>query len=184
MGSPRASTAAIAVALVAFASASGAQAGCTASPAVDACLVGTWKQTGGGVAEWMHQNLKMAQVGAVASNGTLTFNADGTFSTSKVDAKAELGAKDAQTRATGQMSGQASGQWSAAGGSLTLCMTEVSSKGAIEMKGPNGEAMKMAMPQMKPASASLGYTCSGNTLSTVQPMPKNTTMTTTYTKLQ
>ena len=81
------------------------------------------------------------------------------------------------------MSGQASGQWSAAGGTLKLCKTEVSSKGTIEMKGPNGEAMKMAMPQMKPASASLGYTCSGDTLSTVQPMPKNTTMTTTYTKL-
>ena len=41
--------------------------------------------------------------------------------------------------ATGQMSGQASGQWSAAGGTLTLCMTDVSSKGTIEMKGPNGE---------------------------------------------
>lgn len=89
MGCPRTSTAAIAVALVVFASASAAHAGCTTSPAVDACLVGTWKQTGGGAAEWMRQNLKMAQVGAVASNGMLTFNADGTFSTSKLDAKAE-----------------------------------------------------------------------------------------------
>ena len=51
------------------------------------------------------------------------------------------------------------------------------------MKGPNGETMKMAMPQMKPASASMDYTCSGDTLSTLQPMPKNTTITTTYTKL-
>jgi hypothetical protein len=84
MGPPRALIVAMALA---FAPIGAAQAGCTASPAVDACLVGTWKQTGGGAAEWMRQNLKMAQVGAVASNGTLTFNADGTFSTSKVDAR-------------------------------------------------------------------------------------------------
>lgn len=180
MGPPRALIVAMALA---FAPIGAAQAGCTASPAVDACLVGTWKQTGGGAAEWMRQNLKMAQVGAVASNGTLTFNADGTFSTSKVDAKAEVGAKDAPMHATGQMSGQASGQWSASGGALTLCMTEVSSKGTIELKGPNGEGVKMAMPQMKPADASMSYTCAGDTLSTVQPMPKNTTMTTTYTKV-
>jgi hypothetical protein len=62
-------------------------------------------------------------------------------------------------------------------------MTEVSSKGTIELKGPNGEGVKMAMPQMKPADASMSYTCAGDTLSTVQPMPKNTTMTTTYTKV-
>jgi hypothetical protein len=34
--------------------------------------VGTWTQTGGGAAEWMRQNMKMAQVSAVAGNGTLT----------------------------------------------------------------------------------------------------------------
>jgi hypothetical protein len=172
----------VVLAMTAFAPGA-AHAGCTASPAVDTCLVGTWKQTGGGAAEWMRQNLKMAQVGAVASNGTLTFNADGTFSTSKVDTKAEVGAKDAPMHATGQMSGQAGGEWSAAGGMLTLCMTAVSSKGTIELKGPSGEGMKMAMPQMKPAAASMSYTCDGDTLSTVQPMPKNTTMTTTYTKV-
>jgi len=181
MGPPRALI--VAMALAAFAPAGVADAGCTASPAVDACLVGTWKQTGGGAAEWMRQNLKMAQIGAVASNGTLTFNGDGTFSTSKVDAKAEVGAKDAPMHATGQVSGQASGQWSAAGGTLTLCMTDVSSKGMIELKGPNGERVKMAMPQMKPAASSISYTCNGDTLSTTQPMPKNTTMTTTYTKV-
>jgi hypothetical protein len=59
---------------------------------------------------------KLAQVSAVASNGTLTFNGDGTFSTSKVDTKAEVTAKDAQVHAAGRMSGQASGRWSAAGG--------------------------------------------------------------------
>jgi hypothetical protein len=160
-----------------------AQADCMNSQATDACLVGTWKQTGGGAAEWMRQNMKMAQVSAVASNGTLTFNGDGTFSTSKVDTKAKVTAKDAQVHAAGQMSGQASGRWSAAGGTLTLCMTAVASTGTIELKGPGGEGVKMPIPKMKPATSSMTYTCKGDTLSTVQPMPKNTTMTTTYAKL-
>jgi len=39
------------------------------------------------------------------------------------------------------------------------------------------------MPQMNPAATSMSYTCNGDILSTVQPMPKNTTMMTTYTKV-
>ena len=38
-----------------------ARADCSAPPSIDTCLVGSWKQTGGGAAEWMRQNLKMAQ---------------------------------------------------------------------------------------------------------------------------
>jgi hypothetical protein len=159
------------------------RADCTSSQATDACLVGTWTQTGGGAAEWMRQNMKMAQVSAVAGNGTLTFNGDGTFSTSKVGTKAEVTAKNAQVHAAGQMSGQGSGRWSAAGGTLTLCMTAVSSTGTIELKGPGGEGVKLPMPQMKPATSSMTYTCDGDALSTVQPMSKSTTMTTTYTKV-
>ena len=51
----------------------------------------------------MRQNLKMAQPTAAPSDGTLTFNADGTFSTSKVDSKAEVTVPGTSTRATGQM---------------------------------------------------------------------------------
>ncbi len=79
-----------------------AQADCPSPPLIDSCLVGSWKQTGGG-GEWMRQNLKMAQPTAAPSDGTLTFNADGTFSTSKVDSKAEVTAPGTSTRATGQM---------------------------------------------------------------------------------
>ena len=106
---------------------------------IDTCLVGSWKQTGGG-GEWMRQNLKMAQPTAAPSDGTLTFNADGTFSTSKVDSKAEVTAPGTSTRATGQMNAQASGTWSAAGGTLTLCMTSVDSKGSIEIEEDGGYA--------------------------------------------
>ncbi len=160
-----------------------AWADCLAAPAIDTCLVGSWEQSGGGAAEWMRQNLKMAQPIAAPSNGTLTFNADGTFSTSKIDSKAEVGAKDATIHATGQMNAQASGRWSAAGGTLTLCMTEVASKGTIELEGAGGHKMKMAMPQMQPADTSMAYGCAGDTLSTTQKMPKNTAMTTSYARM-
>ncbi len=60
-----------------------ARADCQAPPSIDNCLVGTWKQTGGGAAEWMRQNLKMAQPTVAPNDGTLMFNGDGTFSTSK-----------------------------------------------------------------------------------------------------
>jgi len=160
-----------------------AQADCPSPPSIDSCLVGSWKQTGGGAAEWMRQNLKMAQPTAAPSDGTLTFNANGTFSTSKVDSKAEVTAPCTSTRATGQMNAQASGTWSAAGGTLTLCMTSVDSKGSIEIEGPGGKKMKLAMPQMKPANTSMAYSCAGATLSTTQPMPKNATMTTSYARV-
>jgi hypothetical protein len=160
-----------------------AQADCQTPPSIDTCLVGTWKQTGGGAAEWMRQNLKMAQPTAAPNDGTLTFNADGTFSTSKVDSKAEVAAPGTSMHATGQMNAQASGRWSAAGGTLTLCMTSVDSKGSIEIEGPGGKKMKLPMPQMKPANTSMAYACAGATLSTTQPMPKNTTMTTSYARV-
>lgn len=131
----------------------------------------------------MRQNLKMAQPTTAPSNGRVMFNADGTFSTSKVDSKAEVTAPGTSTRATGQMNAQASGTWSAAGGTLTLCMTSVDSKGSIEIEGPGGKKMRLAMPQMKPANTSMVYTCAGATLSTTQPMPKNTTMTTSYARV-
>ena len=161
-----------------------ARADCQAPPAIDNCLIGTWTQTGGGAAEWMRQNLKMVQPTVAPSNGTLTFNADGSFSTSKVDSKAEIAAKDASMHATSQMDAQASGIWSAAGGTLTLCMTAADSKGTIELNGAGADKIKMAMPQIKPANTSMAYSCTGDTLSTTQPMPKNTTMTTSYARAQ
>jgi hypothetical protein len=184
MGRRYALAVAIGSALVLAAAWSGAaRAECQAPPAIDTCLVGTWQQTGGGAAEWMRQNLKMAVTSTAATTGTLTFNGDGSFSTSKVDTNAEVSAKDLSMHATGQMSAQASGKWSAAKGTLTLCVTAADSKGTIEIEGPGGHKTKVPMPQMKPTDTSMSYSCAGDTLSTTQPMPKNTTMTTSYARV-
>jgi hypothetical protein len=98
---------------------------------VDSCLFGAWKQTGGGAAEWMRENMKMAQVKMSASEAVITLNRDGTFSTSQVNANAEVTAKDAGMQASAQMTSQGSGQWSAADGKLTLCLNAVASRAPL-----------------------------------------------------
>jgi len=151
---------------------------------VDSCLIGAWKQTGGGAAEWMRQNLKMAQVKMSASDVVMTLNGDGTFAMSKVEANAEVTAKGAEMQASAHMASQGSGQWSAAGGKLVLCLNAVSSTGSAQIKLPNGTTMNLPAPQAKPSASTMSYTCSGDTLSTVQPMAQNTTMTTTYARVR
>ena len=44
--------------------------------------------------------------------------------------------------------------------------------------------VNMPTPQVKASVSTMSYTCSGNSPSTVQPMPQNTTMTTTYSRVQ
>jgi hypothetical protein len=173
----------IAVTLAASAPWSAARAGCTASPAVDNCLVGTWQQTGGGPAEWMRQHMKAAQVTVTATKALFTFAADGTFSTSKVDATAQVTAKDGRMEATSQMSAQASGQWSAAGGKLTFCNTALSTQGTMELKLPGGKTATVPIPQTQGKGTTMDYACAGDTFSTVQPMSMNSTITTTYTRV-
>lgn len=162
---------------------SAARAGCTAAPVGDNCLVGTWQQSGGGPAEWMRQHMKAAQVTVTATKALFTFKADGTFSTSKVDARAQVTAKDGGMQATSQMSAQASGQWSAAGGKLTFCNTALNSQGTMELKLPGGKTTSVPIPETQAKDTTMDYTCGGDTFSTVQPMPMNSTITTTYTRV-
>jgi hypothetical protein len=149
----------------------------------DTCLVGTWKQTGGGAADWMHEHMKMAEIKVQSTKGTITFSADGAFSTSKTDSTAEVQAKDAPMQMMGHMTAQGNGQWSAADGTLTLCQAATDAKGTMQLKGPGGKVMNMPMPQMGPSEVTMGYTCAGDTLSTVQQMPMGSPMTTTYARV-
>jgi hypothetical protein len=169
-----------------------AQADCASPPSIDTCLVGSWKQTGGGAAEWMRQNLKMVQPTAAPNNGTLTFNADGTFSTSKVDSKAEVtaGHVDARDRADECASERdvVGGGWHAyAVHGLRRLEGQHRDRGTGRQEdardGRSVPRLKLAMPQMKPANTSMTYTCAGATLSTNQPRPKNSTLTTSYARV-
>jgi FlaG/FlaF family flagellin (archaellin) len=159
-----------------------AYAACKPS-AGDTCLIGIWKQTGGGAAEWMHEHMKMAEIKVQATKATITFKANGTFSTSKVDATSQVQAKDSPMQMTGHMAAQGSGQWSAADGKLTLCQAATNAKGTMQLKMPGGKTMNMPIPQMGPSEVTMSYTCAGDTLSTVQQMPMGSPMTTTYARV-
>jgi hypothetical protein len=176
-----ATTTAIAAALVLLAAAP-ARADCEAA-SVDNCLVGTWKRTGGGPGEWMREHMKMAQIKIDSSDAMITLKADGTLSTSKVDTSAEIATEDSEIVATGKMISQGSGRWSAAGGTLTMCMDASEGGGTVEFKMPGGKTMNMPMPKSKPTNATMTYTCAGDALSTVQAMPMDSEMTTTYTRV-
>lgn len=173
------STAATAIMLLASAA---ARADCKTA-AGDACLVGTWKQTGGGAAEWMREHMKMAQIKIQANDAMITLKSDGTLTTSKVDTNAEVTVQDEAITATGKMSTQGRGRWSAADGTLTLCMEAVEGKGTVELQMPGGKTMNVPVPDSKPTTTSMAYTCAGDTLSTEQAMPMNSTMKTTYTRM-
>jgi hypothetical protein len=157
---------------------------CLNATAVDNCVVGTWKYASGGPVEWMKQNMKMAQVNMTANETSLTFNPDGSFATSQGNSKADVSINGAPMMAMAQMSLQGSGQWSAGDGKINLCIAAVTGGGTVEIKLPNGQTAKMPMPQMQPTNTSISYTCEGDTLTTTQPMPRGTTMTTTYTRVQ
>ena len=152
--------------------------------AVDTCLVGTWTQTGGGPGEWMREHMKMAQIKIDMSNATMTFKDDGTFATSKASTDTEVSMKGSQMKAMGKMTSQGSGNWSAADATLELCTTSTDAEGSIQMQGPGGETTTMAMPKAGPSNVSMSYTCDGDTLTTVQAMPMNSKMTTTYARVR
>ncbi|HEY8299468.1 MAG TPA: hypothetical protein VIF65_03240 [Methyloceanibacter sp.] len=103
----------------------------------------------------------MAQPTAAPSDGTLTFNADGTFSTSKVDSKAEVTVPGTSTRATGQMK-CASERDVVGGGRHAYAVHELR-----RLEGQHRDR------------GARGHACAGATLSTTQTMPKNTTINTT-----
>jgi hypothetical protein len=82
------------------------------------------------------------------------------------------------------MSTQGGGQWSAADGKLTLRVTAVDTKGGVALNGPGGQSTNIPMTHMGSSEIILTYTCDGDTLSTVQAMPMNSTMTTTYARAE
>ena len=161
-----------------------AAAGCAATEPHDACLVGTWKMTVNGAEEWMRQNIHQAHVaGAGAVNNTIKLKADGTFVTGASRTNAHMVAEEGHMEAEGQMSAQASGRWSAAGGTLKLCPATTTSNGSVTVHDLSG--FHTTVPtHITPRDSAMSYHCSGNTFTTTQPMPHGTTMTSTYLKIR
>jgi hypothetical protein len=161
-----------------------AVAECAATEPHDVCLVGTWKMTVNGAEVWMRQNIHQAHVAAAgAVNNTITLKADGMFITGASRTNVHVVAEEGHMEGEGGMNAQASGRWLAAGGTLKLCPATTTSSGSVTVHDLSGFSTTVPT-HITPRNSAMSYHCSGNTLTTTQPMPHNTTMTSTYVKIR
>ncbi|HEX4301637.1 MAG TPA: hypothetical protein VHZ78_02505 [Rhizomicrobium sp.] len=159
--------------------ASPALADCAGSHALDRCLIGTWHYASGGSAEWMSRNIHMAHVTGITHNDlTITFRPDGTFATGHTDVHATIAANDGSMTGSGHAEGQASGAWSAGGGHFNFCMTPGSMRTTVTIV-VHGRPMTVT-PPMPTHPTATAYTCSGNMLTTTQPIPGHEPIVTIY----
>ncbi|MCA0393679.1 MAG: hypothetical protein LCH70_06110 [Proteobacteria bacterium] len=102
-------TTACALALVLLASAGIA----SADDGHDACLVGTWVQTGGGPGEWMQQRMPAQQVQVQQPRGVMTLAGDGRYSASATHIGIDAIQRDpAGFHASLRAEAQGAGRWS------------------------------------------------------------------------
>jgi hypothetical protein len=149
-------------------------AGCMVSRAIDRCVVGRWRQTGGGPLEY----LRSRGVPITIANQTelvLTMNDDGTFSTNDIDTDVEMEQtmpRGRTMRSTGQgRTGAVSGRWSAEDGELMGC---IDSGGAQEgMTTTQVESHVVSSPwgglDVRGSGGATTYTCSDTTFTTSAP---------------
>jgi hypothetical protein len=150
------------------ASAAPASAAPTASVAQAAggsmgCLAGTWRTN----------NISVPQVHASGgSGGILTVSPGGAFLIN-YDGIKPMTFSFSGGKGTMQYSGQASGQLHVTGDKLS----GVTQSSSFNVKSQiNGVAFNLPLPKVTPGSTApwIGYTCSGNTLTLIQPPPGGT----------
>jgi hypothetical protein len=159
---------------------------CIVPAVIDQCLVGQWRLTGGGPAEWLrNQGIPFTQMEQTEFN--LTLNDDGTYSTGGFDSafRAEYPHPRRPMAGGGQATTQATtGRWSAADGELTGCvdsggesdgMTYVESRRGIGFAPHSGSSPAGA-------SGSTAYTCSDTTFTTSFPMSRGGPMNFEFTR--
>lgn len=166
-----------------------AHAGCAGSDAIDQCLVGAWKQTGGGAVEWMRRNMPpgMSIPKASQSGQLVVLNRDGSFWSAPAsgDVTIRMQGADGAKQAEGNIKAQARGRWSAADGTFHLCTDEQKFEGQARMTGPGGTHSMPLTPPSPAGPVAFGYTCAGDTLETVQSFPgMPDPMTTQYARAQ
>jgi len=155
---------------------------CLEVAAIDRCVVGRWRLTGGGPGEWLQrQGIPFTRMNI--SEFTLILNEDGTYTTGgfnsdfRVQYPDQAGEGQAETQAT-------NGRWGAQGGRLYGCTDAggaSSGTATVESGGVRATA-PYASPGPFGASGSSTYTCDDSTLFTSHPMERGGPMTFTFTR--
>jgi len=148
---------------------------CGGSTAVDACLVGAWRQTGGGPIEWMRKVMDGIAIPEGERHNVLdVFQADGTYFTAPLTAKiTSIAETDRATlRGDAQVVAQTSGRWSGENGRLNLCQDQLRSSGTVRATSSDGMDETFPVPvTAAPDLVTLEFTCTDSTLETRLPIP-------------
>lgn len=146
-----------------------ALAGCAGSEALDRCVIGGWRSSGNGAAEWMERNMPPGMVMLEnTGGGTIVFEADGTYRS--VFSSSQATERDGQTQ--GRMEGATSGRWSVSDGRLNMCTDVQDVAAQIQVTAPDGAQSAVAFPV--PAATrpvSQAYRCAGDQLETQTTFP-------------
>lgn len=153
---------------------------CAGIVELDACVVGSWRMTGGGAAEWMRRQGVPGNYST--SNETITFRRDGTFVTGLVGLESHARLRDGG-RADGEGQVQAGGRWSAAEGRLNLCADMQLLQGQTVLTTRDGQRVVIPTPSAPPGNSQMSYTCSQASLRTVIPLPGAPPMPAEYTRI-
>jgi hypothetical protein len=154
---------------------------CGASSQTDPCLVGAWRQSGGGPLEFLRRTLPPELFQRLEANPQeLFFRADGTVQTG--GGTGAIGASRGGVRFDGQGRYNASGRWSTSGGTLTICPDVLAVRGRVEVEA-GGERGSFALPPVPSQPTVSRYSCSADRLTTTVPMGGGGTMSTTFSRV-
>ena len=167
-----------------------------APPVIDKCLIGNWRQTGGGPLEWVKRNVPMGKVQMPQAEVTpldLTLKPDGRFQTRNGTIDLEFHRPDdAGTTEFDPVTGKARGQyapttgfWSAKNGTVRACFdTGYRTTGAVTESTPkHSVTTPFGFAGAAGADGDVSYTCDGNTFKTFQPMPRGGPMEYQFTRI-
>lgn len=135
---------------------------CAGTREIDRCLVGTWRMTNDGMAEFANRMMRgFARVADVAPNATMTLNEDRTFSNVVEGARNTIVAPG--KRGDGRMSGNTTGRWSAKDGVLNACPDSHRTQGTLTGSGA-GISKTGPMPGSTARPMRNAYVCDGSRL--------------------
>ncbi len=135
---------------------------CAGTREIDQCLVGTWRMTNSGMAEFANRMMRgFARVANVTPNTTMTINEDRTFSNVTEGAQNTIVTSDA--RADARMDGNTTGRWSAKDGILNACPDTHRTQGTLTGSGA-GVSKTGPMPASTARPMRNPYVCSQDTL--------------------
>lgn len=153
-----------------------AVAECAGAATLDTCLVGAWRQSGGGAVEWMRRNMPPGTpLPNVNTGAQLTvYNKDGSYWSAPVPDQTtiRLQGSDGNLRIDGNLKVKARGRWSVASAMLHLCTDHQTFEGEARITVPGGQSHVLPLPVPEASGpVSFGYRCSGNTLETRKSFP-------------